>query len=90
MLKVFEIKWPDGEKAWVAARSIIHAMIVYCDFTMTDLDDFEGDEEIVEVPRDKWPTMKIEDEEHEKYSHTFEQAMNGQNDPCLIAVSHND
>lgn len=89
-LSIFEIR-TDGEKEWVAARSLIHALQVYCSTTSIDLVEFEQEDEIAELPRDKWKEYKVKNQEYDETDpddwkeKTFEEVMNKNPIPDIIA-----
>ncbi|HPT69349.1 MAG TPA: hypothetical protein PKW50_04325 [Syntrophomonas sp.] len=64
-MKVFEITWHDVEKEWIAAPSIIGAIKFYCSETSFDVSDFDDEDEIREVPKEEWETMKIKNTEYD-------------------------
>jgi len=82
-LKIFELAF-DGEKTWIAARTIIEAIQTYCSVTGMDLVEFEGDEEITELPREKW-TEHIIREDDQTPEQTFEDWMKENHNPDIIA-----
>lgn len=63
--KIYEIQI-NGEKEWVCADTVIEALKAYCSITDMSLVDFENDDEIIEVPKDKWGDMSIVDVEAER------------------------
>lgn len=64
-MKVFEIKWNDGEKEWISAESFIGAIKFYCSETSFDVSDFDDEDEIREVPKEEWDKMKITNTEYD-------------------------
>jgi hypothetical protein len=82
-LKVFELRW-TGEKEWICAFTNIHALRVYCNITDTDLTDMNDTDEIVEVPKEKWPEMTIRNSDKDEFQ-TFEEYMKAQTTPDIIA-----
>ena len=58
--KIYEIQI-NGEKEWMCADTVIEALKAYCSITDTDLIDFDNDDDIVEVPKEKWHEMNIVD-----------------------------
>lgn len=56
--KIYEIQI-NGEKEWVCADTAIEALKAYSSITGITLTDFENDDDIVEVPQEKWSEMKI-------------------------------
>jgi len=91
-LKIFELHWTkQGEKEWVCARTNIEALMCYlnvCSMTFMDLD---AEDEIVEVPREKWSEMKIRNSDYDKTDpedceeQTFEEYMKERVHPDIIA-----
>lgn len=82
-LKIFQLSF-DGEHAWIASRTIIEAIQTYCSVTGMDLVEFEGDEEITELPREKWAEYIIK-EEDDTAEQTFEQWMKENHTRDIIA-----
>ena len=62
--KIYEIQI-NGEKEWVCADTAIEALKAYSSITDITLTDFENDDDIVEVPKEKWSEMNIVDTEVE-------------------------
>lgn len=60
--RIYEIRI-NGEKEWVCADTIIEALKTYKSITDIDLYDFDNDDDIVEVPKEKWSEMNILDTE---------------------------
>lgn len=60
--KIYEIQI-NGEKEWVCADTAIEALKTYKSITDCDLSDFENDDDIVEIPKEKWAEMNIVDTE---------------------------
>ena len=58
--KIYEIQ-TNGEKEWVCADTAIEALKAYSSITDITLSDFENDDDIVEVPKEKWENMYIFD-----------------------------
>lgn len=83
-MKIFEIAWGDGEKEWIAANTTIQALKVYSSMTGVDLDDFEDDDNIVELPKSKWGRYTVKEEDAEE-SITFKQWMKENKRPDIIA-----
>ena len=64
-MKIFQINWTgeqDGEHSWISAETIIGAIQTYCSTTGMDLTDFNGDEEIVELPKEDWCMYRVTNE----------------------------
>ena len=92
MLKIFTLTWTkQDETEWIAAKSIIHALQVYSSITGTDLTDFESDDEITEVPREKWAELSVRNNDYDPEDpedwqcKTFEEWMDGRTEPDIIA-----
>ena len=60
--KIYEIRMA-GEKEWICADTAIEALKFYQNLADIDLSDFEDNDDIVEVPKEKWSEMKIHDME---------------------------
>lgn len=91
-LKVFELKWNKlGEREWMCAYTNIQAIKEYCSITSTDLIDMDDVDEIVEVPKEKWPEYTIGNCEYDESdpedwkSKTFEEYMKTATHPDIIA-----
>lgn len=91
-LKVFELKWnSQGEKEWVCAYTNIEALVTYFNITGASFVDLSGEDEIIEVPKDKWSEYFIvnsewdenDPEDWEKKS--FADYMKDQTTPDVIA-----
>jgi len=86
-MRIFVIEWPDGEQAWIAADTKVEAMQTYCKTTDTDLIiDFNGDEEITELPESEWSKHFVKDD-NGLLAQSFEQWMNENDDPDVIAAT---
>lgn len=62
--KIFEIQ-VSGEKYWICADKLIEALKTYCSIADVTIGEFEDDDDIIEVPKDKWVEMNIFDTEGE-------------------------
>ena len=62
--KIYEIQI-NGEKEWICADTAIEALKFYCSLTDISISEFENDDDIVEVPKEKWSEMTIVDTEGE-------------------------
>lgn len=81
-MKVFEIKWTSqDEKEWITAESLIAAIKFYCSETSWDIQDFEDDDEIREVPQEEWSKIKVKNDDNEILT-VMELMGKG---PCLLA-----
>jgi hypothetical protein len=83
MLRIFEINHGDGEKEWITGATNIEALANYVSTTDCDLSEMDG-AEISELPKEKWGTYIVKQEDDEEQ--TFEEWMskNG-NKPDIIA-----
>ena len=87
-MKVFEIKFTKLEKSdFVAAETIIGALQEYCSTTEMDLIEFEKEDEIIEVPENKWKNIIIIDEFKESDNITVDEFMQTCAIPCVICVA---
>lgn len=91
-LKIFELRWNNiGEKEWMAARTNIEALKCYFNITSTDMSDLDDADEIVEVPKEKWPEMIVRNSDYNSndpedwQTKTFEEYMKEQIKPDIIA-----
>jgi hypothetical protein len=81
-LKVFEFRWAkQGEKEWVCARTNIEALMHYLNTCSISINELDENDEVVEVPKDRWAEMVIYGEPNI----TFDQYMNGKDCPDIIA-----
>lgn len=83
-LKVFEIR-VGGEKEWVCAYTNIGAIKVHSAITDMDLVEYEDTDEVIEIPENKWPEMRIMGDGDTL--NTFEQYMKKAMKPDIIATS---
>lgn len=89
-MKIFELDW-SGEKEWVAANTNIEALKTHSAITGTDLVDYDDEDSIVEVPEEKWPEMRVINNEYDENDpddwkeKTFEQWMKEHTKPDIIA-----
>jgi hypothetical protein len=92
-LKIFELTWTStGEKSWIAANTIIQAIQIYCSVVIFTLEDFDGDEEIKELPKEHWGKMTVTNNDFDANSvednwktKTFKQWMEENDEPDVIA-----
>lgn len=91
-LKIFELKC-GGERIWVSGYTNIHALKVICSHESSDISDYEESDEIIEVPKDKWPEMTIRNSDYNSNdpedweTKTFEEYMKDQKIPDIIATT---
>lgn len=78
-MKIFEYRYSNGEKAWISANTNVHAFIVLCRATSVDLCDAEDDDEIIELPQEKWTEYFVKDE-YGKVVMDFQEWMNKHTD----------
>lgn len=83
-LRVFELRWTGQEKDWVCAHTNIEALKTYLNITGTDISDLEYEDEIVELPKEKWPGMTIRNSDKGDIK-TFEEYMKTATTPDIIA-----
>jgi hypothetical protein len=84
-MKIFEINWESqGEKEWIAADTNIEALKFYCRLTGMDIDDFDDEDSIIEIPKSKWTKYHVKEEDEEK-SITFKRWMKENHTPDIIA-----
>ena len=60
----------NGEREWVCADTAIEALRMYSSITDITLADFDNDDDIVEVPKEKWSEMNIVDTDGEYNNET--------------------
>src|SRR5574341_879183 len=91
-LKIFELRWSKiGEKEWIAARTNIEALKYYFSITSTDMNDLDDEDEVIEVPKEKWGEMTIRNSDYNSNdpddwaTKTFEEYMKEQIHPDIIA-----
>lgn len=87
-LKIFELRWTSqGEKEWVCAYTNINALVTYLCITDTDMADLDYQDEIIEIPRNKWPEMSIRTDQKDGIEKTFEEYMKTATIPDIIATT---
>lgn len=52
-----------GEKYWVAAHTVIEAMQIHSQITDTDLMEYDHEDDVIELPFEKWKYYKVTDPE---------------------------
>lgn len=82
-LKIFEIE-TNGEKTWIAARSLIEALQTMITTTSISIHDFDHEDEIKEVDKSVWKDYKVTDE-YGVVELSFEQWMGVNKSPDIIA-----
>lgn len=91
-MKIFEFKWTSqDESEWVAANTLIEALKTYLATTGMDITELEDDDEIIEVPKEKWPELNVRNTDFDPKDpddweeQTFEQWMGENHTPGIIA-----
>lgn len=82
---IFEIR-TGGEKVWVAANTNIHALKIHEFMSEMNLCEFENEDEIIEVPENKWSKMFVTDE-YGKQLYSFKDWMKKNTKPDIIAMT---
>lgn len=86
-MNIYELE-SGGEKEWILANTTIEALKVWNDTTGLDLIDLDSDDEINEVPKEKWSELKItfpDDEDEE--DQTFEEFVKGRVEPMYMCAT---
>lgn len=90
-LKVFELRWnQQGDREWIAARTNIDAIQTYLSITDMSIHELDNDDEIVEIPREKWSEYTVSNSDHDpsdpesKEKETFEDVMKRLTKPDII------
>lgn len=84
-LKVFELK--SAETDWFCGHSLLTALANYCADTGIDICDFDATDEIREVPKDEWKSIKVIMNDCESYEPEFiylDEYMKGVSNPSII------
>ena len=94
-LKIFELRWNNhNEKEWVAAYTNIGALLFYSNVTSSNIWDFDNEDEIVEIPKEKWGTLYVINTEYNPESQDedkiwqrkpFSELMLGKTQPFILA-----
>ena len=90
-MNIYELQWSTGEFEWVAAHTTIEALKVYYELTGVDLYDLQPEDEIVLVPVEKWPELRLinteynEDDPNDWETKTFTEVMKDLSGPDIIA-----
>lgn len=84
-MKIFEFRWTSqDEKEWVSGRTIVEALKTYKSVTGTDIEEMEDDDDIVEIPREKWGEYTVNEVDNDRII-TFEQWMEENKSSDIIA-----
>lgn len=94
-LKIFELKWTEqGEGEWVCAHTNIEALMFYLNTCSMSLHDLDKNDEIIEVPKEKWSELYIKNDDFdelndpEDWKHmSFEEYMKDKKHPDIIATT---
>ena len=92
-MKIYEIQYNCGEKEWIAANTIIEALKISSGFSDMDLVDFEYEDEIIIVPKEKWKDMYVTDPDcydennEQRKLYSFQEWMDKNNKPDMIAMT---
>ena len=95
--RIFEFEIA-GEREWMAAKTIIQAVKFY--HTMVDVSELDDDDEVTELPREKWSEMKVKNCDYDTahpdaddwQEKTFEDFVKDEivSLPCMIAETNYD
>ena len=83
-MKIYELQI-SGEKEWIAAETTIQAIIIYSKTTGNSLEDFEEEDEIIEIPESKWNNLTIKFPDEDRKETTFSEYMEDVVTPEYIA-----
>lgn len=89
-MRIFEYQWNTGEKEYVAANTVVEAIKILLSVNDLSIDDLENEEEIVEIPKEKWNDMKVLNMEYDpndpddKEELTFAELMSENSNPDVI------
>ena len=61
-MKIFEIQ-VNGEKEWVSGSTIFEALKTYCNFTEMSIQDFEDEDDMIEIPKEQWDDYYVIDDD---------------------------
>ena len=92
-MKIYEIQYSCGEKEWIAANTVIEALIISHGFSEMDICDLEREDDIVIFPEEKWSDAwvtdpdNLDDDGDETKLYTFKEWMDKNNVPDLIAMT---
>lgn len=82
-----------GETEIIAANTIFEALKFYTGLNGFTLDDFDKDDDIEEIPKDKWETVTVRNTEHSetekdsKEEYTLAELMEGLVDPSYLSTT---
>lgn len=82
-MNIYELQI-SGESEWIVANTVIEALKVYKETTGNGLDDFDNEDDIVEVPESEWDERKVhhpdEEDENQQYK-TYRQMVEEATEP---------
>jgi hypothetical protein len=82
-LKIFEVKLSKfEEREWLACYTNVQAIQMYCEDINNTIWEMDELDEVIEIPKNQWKDFKIE--YPGKSFITFEQFMDGVENPCII------
>lgn len=85
-MRIFEIQHNgQGEREWVSGNTLIEALTNYLSITGMNIEEFDDEDDIIELPKDKWKEFTVSDPENELPEITFEQWMKENKKPDIIA-----
>lgn len=65
-MKIYELQWNEqDEKEWIAANTVIEALIFYSELTGTSLIDWDEVDDIIEVPEEKWEELTVRNTDYD-------------------------
>lgn len=85
-MRLFQLN-SKSEKYFIAAHTIVEAIQLFCSLQSTTILEMDHEDDIIEVPREKWDEMTIKDPEGEEESITFLQYMENLDIPEMIATT---
>ena len=88
-MRVFEFLI-DGDKTWIGAPTFISAVQTYCDVNSLRIEELDYEDDIIEVPKEKWDEMIIKDPDGEIEDYSFSEWMKENSQPGIIAMSNVD
>jgi hypothetical protein len=57
-MKIFQLN-TQGESEFISSESLIKAILFYHNLTGNNIEDFDDDDTIIEIPQKKWKDYKI-------------------------------
>ena len=66
-MKIYELRrTSQDQKEWVSGRTVIEALKTYFATTDTSIIDLDYEDEIIEVPKEKWSKMTVRNTEYDE------------------------